>query len=125
MAKKRPAGVTFIGVLIWIEAALYIVGGILALLGIGTTAPAGSGYRLTVFIFSLILGVLLLAVSAALMRGSNGARILVSIVLVLAVIGGVGAAFSGQLVGGIVNAVVAVVGLVMLYSQRADAFFRV
>ena len=114
MAGERPVGVTIVAVIAWIIGAIQIIGGILAVLA-GAGAPAWG---------VLIVGILTIAVSLGLFRGSNTARIIMAIVFTLNLVVAVwilvlGVDFWDQ----IIAAVLAIIGLVFLFSRKASAFF--
>jgi glucose dehydrogenase len=115
MAGERPVGVTIVAVIAWIIGAIQIVGAILALI-------AGAGFDAWVV---LIIGILTIAVSLGLFRGSNIARIIMAIVFTLNLIVAVwaiviGVDFWDQVIAG----ALAIVGLVFLFSKKASAFFQ-
>jgi glucose dehydrogenase len=115
MAGERPVGVTIVAVIAWIIGAIQIVGAILALI-------AGAGFDAWVV---LIIGILTIAVSLGLFRGSNTARIIMAIVFTLNLIVAVwaiviGVDFWDQVIAG----ALAIVGLVFLFSKKASAFFE-
>ena len=115
MAGERPVGVTIVAVIAWIIGAIQIVGAILALI-------AGAGFDAWVV---LIIGILTIAVSLGLFRGSNTARIIMAIVFALNLIVAVwaiviGVDFWDQVIAG----ALAIVGLVFLFSKKASAFFQ-
>ena len=115
MAGERPVGVTIVAVIAWIIGAIQIVGAILALI-------AGAGFDGWVV---LILGIITIAVSLGLFRGNNTARIIMAIVFTLNLIVAVwalvvGVDFWDQVIAG----VLAIVGLVFLFSKKASAFFQ-
>ena len=115
MAGERPVGVTIVAVIAWIIGAVQIVGAILALI-------AGAGFDAWVV---LIIGILTIAVSLGLFRGSNTARIIMAIVFTLNLIVAVwaiviGVDFWDQVIAG----ALAIVGLVFLFSKKASAFFQ-
>ena len=115
MAGERPVGVTIVAVIAWIIGAIQIVGAILALI-------AGAGFDAWVV---LIIGILTIAVSLGLFRGSNTARIIMAIVFTLNLIVAVwaiviGVDFWDQVMAG----ALAIVGLVFLFSKKASAFFQ-
>ncbi len=115
MAGERPVGVTIVAVIAWIIGAIQIVGAILALI-------AGAGFDAWVV---LILGIITIAVSLGLFRGSNTARIIMAIVFTLNLIVAVwaiviGVDFWDQVIAG----ALAIVGLVFLFSKKASAFFQ-
>ncbi|MET0780167.1 MAG: hypothetical protein ABWZ16_01440 [Microbacterium sp.] len=114
MAGERPVGVTIVAVIAWIIGAIQIVGAILALIaGAGADAWA-----------VLIVGILTIAVSLGLFRGSNVARIIMAVVFTLNLVVAVwilvlGVDFWDQ----VIAAVLAIIGLVFLFSKKASAFF--
>ena len=114
MAGERPVGVTIVAVIAWIIGAIQIVGAILALI-------AGAGIDAWAV---LIVGILTIAVSLGLFRGSNAARIIMAIVFVLNLIVAVWAIVIGvDFWDQVIAAILAIVGLVFLFSAKANAFF--
>ena len=115
MAGERPVGVTIVAVIAWIIGAIQIVGGILAVM-------AGGGVHAWVVV---ILGILTIAVSLGLFRGNNAARIIMAVVFTLNLIVAVWAIVIGvDFWDQVVAAVLAIVGLVFLFSAKANAFFN-
>ncbi|HEY4225300.1 MAG TPA: hypothetical protein VGM70_05765 [Pseudolysinimonas sp.] len=122
MATKRPAGVTLIAVIVWINGLLSIIGGIVALITGGSAALAAA-------IVSIIIGVLTIAVGVGLLRGSRVARVIATIFLVLSLASAiysivVGIAAPGSIIVPIVSGVLALIALIMLWTSRASSFFR-
>ena len=118
----RPAGVTLIAVIVWINGLLSVIGGIVALI-------AGGSAALTAAIVSIILGVLTIAVGVGLLRGSRVARVIATIFLVLSLASAiysvvVGIAAPGSIIVPIVSGVLALIALILLWSSRASSFFR-
>ena len=114
MAGERPVGVTIVAVIAWIIGAIQIVGAILALI-------AGAGIDAWVV---LIIGILTIAVSLGLFRGTNAARIIMAVVFTLNLIVAVWAIVLGvDFWDQIIAAILAIVGLVFLFSAKANAFF--
>ncbi|QKJ20054.1 hypothetical protein [Microbacterium hominis] len=113
MAAQRPGGVTLVAVIAWLNGLFTIIGGIFHIF-------TWSGW------VSIILGVITIAVSLGLFRGNNLSRILLTIVFVLDLavaaynVFTTGNGFWGPLVAG----AIALIGLVLLYTQKANAFFR-
>ncbi|MDN3494370.1 hypothetical protein QL996_00345 [Planococcus sp. APC 4015] len=132
MAGTRPGGVTLVAVLAWISGALNVLGGILLLIGVGAGGTSvdgvalGGGVGATAAWISIIIGVLTIAVGVGLLRGSNVARILAAIVFVLNVIATVytviASGFSNW--SGILSGILALIALILLFSPKANAFFR-
>jgi glucose dehydrogenase len=114
MAGERPVGVTIVAVIAWIIGAIQIVSAILALI-------AGAGIDAWAV---LIVGILTIAVSLGLFRGSNTARIIMAVVFTLNLVVAVWAIVIGvDFWDQIIAAVLAIVGLVFLVSAKANAFF--
>jgi hypothetical protein len=121
MAGSRPGGVTLIAVLAWISGAVNIIAGILLLIA-GLMAPDALWYGL----IQLALGIITIAVSFGLLRGSSTARALVTAVFVLDLISAVFVVFFQQAViwSGIVSGILVLIGLVLLWTRPANEFFR-
>ena len=122
---QRPAGVTVVAVIVWIQGLLTAIGGLLSLLGAPTHGAQATAY-LTAGIIGIVLGLVTIAVGAALLRGSNGARILTTIVLVISLLNAVYTLVVLPLNAWspIVNGLLALIGIALLYTRRASAFFR-
>lgn len=115
MAGERPVGVTIVAVIAWIIGAIQIIGAILALI-------AGAGFDAWVV---LIIGILTIAVSLGLFRGNNTARIIMAVVFTLNLIVAVWAIVIGvDFWDQVIAAVLAIVGLVFLFSAKANAYFN-
>ena len=82
---KRPGVITFIGILLYIKAAVAVIVAIAAFLGKGTDRALAAGLSdstmLTTGIVEALLAVLLVLVAMSLMSGSRGARLLIAIVM--------------------------------------------
>ena len=115
MAGNRPGGVTLVAVLAWIIGAVQIVNAIFGLLG---------GQGLSSWI-ALAIGIITIAVSLGLFRGTSVARIIMAVVFVLNLAVGVWALFISPFIWiPLLTAVIALIGLLLLFSRRANAFFR-
>ncbi len=116
MAGPRPFGVTLVALIAWITGALQIVTGIFALFG-GAAAVGIAG---------IVIGVITILVSVGLFGGSNGARILTAIVFLLNIAGSLYVVFAqaGSVWAGIGSIVLPLIGLILLFTSRANAFFR-
>ena len=118
----RPAGVTLIAVIVWINGLLSIIGGIVALLTGGSGALAAA-------IVSIIIGILTIAVGVGLLRGSRVARVIATIFLVLSLAAAIFSIVSGiaapnSIIVPIVSGALALIALIMLWTSRASSFFR-
>lgn len=113
MAGPRPFGVTLVAIIAWVTGALQIIGGAFALIVDVVSA-----------ITAIVIGIITILVSLGLFRGSNGARIIVTIVFLLNIAGSIWLLVSG---GGFFTAIgsllLPVIGIILLYTKRASAFF--
>ena len=127
---KRPARVTFIAVLTWIEALFDLVGGI-ALLALQNEPSlrgqfGGSTGVVVTGIVLIVLALITFSVARGLLRGSRGARAIVTIVQLLAIASAIYAAalLPVEFLGAVVSAAISLIVIVMLWSGRAGEFFR-
>ncbi len=119
----RPAGVTVVAVIAWLSGALQIGLGLLVLAGILNPV----GVALPAIWLMIAIGTVTLLVSFGLLGGSAIARVLVTISLSLSLVNAfVQAAVqpaANALAASIITATLAVVGLALLYTARANRFF--
>jgi hypothetical protein len=121
MAGSRPGGVTLVAVIAWISGAVNIIAGILMLIA-SIMAPDALWFGLV----QLVLGIITIVVSIGLLRGNENARLVVTIVFVLNLISALVVIFfqQAQVWSGIVSGILVVIGLVLLWTRRANEFFR-
>ena len=121
VAGPRPGGVTLVAVIAWINGLLALIAGIIVL-----TAGGGDAALATVGWVQVIIGVITILVGIGLLRGNNLSRILATIVFVLNLGSAIYVMFAapGQLWSAIISGLLAIIGLVLLYSARANEFFR-
>ena len=119
MAGARPIGVTIIGAVIVIEGILLLLGGILGLF------TGQDGVPILVPIITGIIGLVYVLVARGLFRGSGGARLLVGILTLISLVIGVWTLlfYSGIRIQGLIQALIAVIILMVLWSPKAKAFF--
>lgn len=122
MAGQRPGGVVLIAVLAWIGAALQIISGILVLTRV--LSPEGIGTE-TAWV-AIVVGVIAFIVAFFLFSGSRVARILVTISFVLSLLTAIFAivAHPGNFVAPVLSGIVALIGIVLLYTKSANEYFR-
>lgn len=132
MAGKRPGGVTLVAVLAWISGVLNVLGGIILLIGLGAGGTTVDGVAVDGGVgaaaawISIVIGILTIAVGLGLLRGANIARIIAAIVFVLNVISSVYTLIAHG-VGNwtaIISGALALVALILLFSPKANEFFR-
>ncbi|WP_350348426.1 hypothetical protein ABIQ69_00440 [Agromyces sp. G08B096] len=114
---ERPVGVTIVAVIAWISGALQIIGGIIQVLPGGDNFWAG--------VWAIVLGAVTIIVSLGLFRGSNTARIVVTIVFALNLLSAFFLLFSPfTFWSALFSGILALVGILLLYTRPANAFFR-
>jgi hypothetical protein len=119
MTGRRPAGVTLVAILAIISGALSILGSVLVFsVGGGTVIVAAA-------IVSLIIGIVTFLVGFFLLRGSQAARILTTIVLILSVVDALYTMFTqpAQLWSALFSGLFALLGLIFLWTKRASTYF--
>jgi hypothetical protein len=124
----RPASVTIVVVLTWLAAIGSLISGALALLlGDSTLAEAGveKTTATTYGWIEIVLGVVIALVAIGLGRGNTLSRVLVSGLMVLRIVIGIWAMFvlPNSIVTGAIVAGIALIVLVLLWNQKANAFF--
>lgn len=116
MAGNRPFGVTLVAIIAWLNGLWQILVGIFSILPGGTSIWVGP--------WLIVFGIIIILVSFGLFGGRNWARILTAIVFALNVVGALTLLFSGQIWQGIGGLILPLIGLILLFSQKANAFFR-
>lgn len=124
----RPGLVTFIAVIVYVNAVLTIIGGVILLIAGNSaevdTAVGGAGLAFGTGVIAIVLGVITLLVARGLFRGSNLSRGIVAGLQLLSAINGVFSLVHGEVTVGVVNILFALLVIGILYSSRANAFFR-
>ena len=127
---RRPGSVTVVVVLTIISGILTLLGALFLLLLGGAASLASNVTGVAVLIFGilyLIFGIVTIAVGVGLRNGSRFARILVTILMVIDIIGGIANLIwfrnNQTLTSGIITIIVSVVVLALLYNRRASDFF--
>jgi uncharacterized membrane protein HdeD (DUF308 family) len=117
---SRPFGVTLVAVLAWLTGAWGIIQGIIALIA---GMPTWNVFAAWVMIF---IGAITIVVSLGLFKGDPSARILVVIVLAVNIlVAGATAASEGiSWLAAIPSFALALLGILLLFLPRANAFFR-
>jgi hypothetical protein len=121
MAGTRPGGDTLVAVIAWITGAINIIAGVLLIFA-AIMAPDALWFGL----IQLALGIITIVVSVGLFRGRSVARVVVTIVFVLNLISAVFVIFAqqAQIWSGIASGLLALIGIILLYTTRANEFFR-
>lgn len=128
-APARPGSVTTVVVLTWIVAILTIIGGVaLLLLSDDTLSQAGiaKGTATTFGWVEIVLGVVVALVAMGLARGSNGARMLVTILMIVRIVAAVWIAVavgSSAVWSAVATGILALIILGLLWNAKASAYF--
>lgn len=126
----RPGGVTLVAVLTWIAGLLDVLGGTILLFQTSVAATVaefgGASQLIASAIFSILIGVVVIAIAGGLLRGSPSARIVVTVFQVLSIAGGVflAIAYPAGAIGEYIGIAVSLVVIFLLWTGRANAFFR-
>jgi hypothetical protein len=127
---RRPLGVTLIAVLAWIEGAFSILAGVLLLVFQHEPSVSGawssSASLITSAILTILFGVVVVLVAGGLLRGSSGARIIVTVVQILAIVADAFTAwaFPERFAWSAVGALISLIVIILLWTGRASDFFR-
>ncbi len=124
---RRPAGVTFIGVLAYIGGIFDIIGGSMILVLatsaalLATPIPGGLITALTI----IISGIIVLIVAGGLLAGSRLSRLIFTIVRGFSIVAQILAITTGGvgLIVGIISVLISAIVLSWLWTPRANAFF--
>lgn len=127
---RRPGGVTLVAVLTWITGALDFLAGVVLFLQAGDPELrerfAGQAGVTTIALTSMVLGTIAVIVAVGLWRGNSAARMIITVVQVLSIIGSLflAIAYIGLPVGEWIGIVLSFIVLMLLWSKKASAFFN-
>ncbi|RXZ71857.1 DUF7144 family membrane protein [Agromyces albus] len=127
---SRPTSVTIIAVFTWISGLLDIISGVVLLLQSGVDAIVdklgGAAPLIGSGLFTILIGVVVIVVAVGLLRGSNTARVTVTVLEAISVIGSVflAIAYPAGAIGEYFSIAVALIVIALLWTRRANAFFR-
>ncbi|MGP3536195.1 hypothetical protein ACTU3I_15470 [Microbacterium sp. RD1] len=116
---QRPLGVTLVAIIAWLNGLFQIIGAIILIIaGLLITWPALVGW------FSLLVGIVTLVVGIGLWRGNATARTIATIVFIVNIVLEVLGLFSGEtLWSAIAGSILSIIGLILLYTRPARAYF--
>ena len=127
---KRPGGVTIVAVLAGIAGALDVISGVILLFEANNDDVAarfgGTGGLMSAAIGSIIVGAIVLVLSVGLWRGNQAARMIVTVLQVLSLIGSLflAVAYLGNPVGEWIGVAVSAALLILLWTRSASAYFQ-
>ncbi|WP_243074393.1 hypothetical protein [Microbacterium sp. SS28] len=116
--RTNPAGgVVLVAVVAWISGILQLFSGAVLLVADGSPITGWT---------HIVVGLVTFPVCLALFRARTSARVIVTIVFVLEIVAGVAAFIElrGLAYTAVMSAILAVFGLVLLYTPAANASFR-
>lgn len=116
---NRPLGVTLVAIIAWLSGFFQIIGSIFAIIaGLFITWPAILGW------LSLIVGIVTLAVGVGLWRGNPTARTIAAIVFTVTIVLEALGLFAGESFWSVLGgAALSIIGLALLYTRDARAYF--
>ncbi len=125
---RRPASVTVVVVLTWFAAVVSITSGVVALLLSGEELAAADISDASANVYgwtSVVIGVAAILIAVGLSGGSNLARALVSLLMVVRMGVGLWALISlpEGVVAGMVTIVLALLVLFLLWNGKANDYF--
>jgi len=116
---NRPLGVTIVAIIAWLSGFFQIIGSIFGIIGgLFITWPAILAW------ISLLIGIITLVVGVGLWRGNPTARTIAAIVFVVTIVLELLSVFAGEsLWSAIWGALLPIIGLILLYTRQARAYF--
>ncbi|KZE95757.1 hypothetical protein AVP42_00031 [Agromyces sp. NDB4Y10] len=127
---NRPVTITIIGVLAFIAGLIDLVSGVILFFLLPNEEVVagfgGSGGLIAAAIGSIIVGLITAGLAGGLLRGSSVARMIVTVLQVLSLIGSLfmAVAYLGIPVGEWLGLAVSALVLILLWTPKASAFFR-
>lgn len=121
-AKTRPGGIVLIAVLAWIGSIASVLSGILVLTGVLNPVAVS----LETAWLAIIVGVVSFAISFFLFTGSSVARVLMTVSFAMSLLTSIFAIATHptNFVGLLASGLGALLGLALMYTARANAYYR-
>lgn len=126
----RPGGVTLVAVLTWISGLLDIISGSLLLFQTSVSATVeqfgGASQLIASALLTILIGVVIIVVAIGLLRGNNASRVVITVFQMLSIIGSVflAIAYPAGAIAEYFSIAVAAIVLILLWTGRANAYFR-
>ncbi|HEU4757175.1 MAG TPA: hypothetical protein VFS72_10960 [Agromyces sp.] len=129
--QKRPVTITLIGALAFLAGAIDMISGVLLFFRLSNEEIVanfgGSGGLITAAIGSIVVGLVTAVLGGLLLRGSWVARLVVTVLQVLSIIGSLflAVAYIGDptVVGEWIGLAVSVLLVILLWTPKASRFF--
>ncbi|MGR0221242.1 hypothetical protein [Agromyces sp. ZXT2-6] len=127
---SRPVTITIIGVLAFIAGLIDLVTGVLLFFLLPNEEVVagfgGSGGLIAAAVGSIVVGLITAVLAGGLLKGSGIARLIVTVLQVLSIIGSLfmAVAYLGIPVGEWLGLAVSAVVVILLWTPKASAFFR-
>ncbi len=121
--------ITIIGVLAFIAGAIDMISGVILffLLAVPEVVDGfgGTGPLITAAIASIVVGLITAVLAGGLLRGSQPARLIVTVLQVISIIGSLflAVAYLGIPVGEWIGLAVSALVVILLWTPKASAFF--
>ena len=130
--QKRPVTITLIGALAFLAGAIDMISGVLLFFRLSNEEIVanfgGSGGLITAAIGSIVVGLVTAVLGGLLLRGSWVARLVVTVLQVLSIIGSLflAVAYIGDptVVGEWIGLAVSVLLVILLWTPKASRFFN-
>lgn len=127
----RPVGVVILMVILWIQAVIQMIGGIVLILArndadVLAQTDLSSGSMLAAGVVAILIGAITAIIASAIGRGSNFARWIVAIIATINLVYGIVLVFSitGHVIStGLAEVVLALITLYILFGERGSKEF--
>lgn len=127
----RPVGVVILMVILWIQAVIQMIGGIVLILArndadVLAQTDLSSGGMLAAGVVAILIGAITAIIASAIGRGSNFARWIVAIIATINLVYGIVLVFSitGHVIStGLAEVVLALITLYILFGERGSKEF--
>lgn len=127
---SRPGSVTVVAVLAWISGVLDIIGGSVLLFQSGVDAVVdklgGAAPLIGSGLLTILVGVAVIVIAVGLLRGSNAARVAITVLEAISIVGSafLAIAYPAGAIGEYFSIAAALVVIALLWTRPANAFFR-
>lgn len=127
---SRPGSVTLVAVIAWISGVLDIIAGAVLLFQSGVDAVVdklgGAAPLIGSGLFTILVGVAVIVLAIGLLRGSNAARAAITVLEAISIVGSVflAIAYPAGAIGEYFSIAAALIVIALLWTGRANAFFR-